>query len=120
MARRSRLENRGRFHQAMGTEAKRGFSELINGDKPVVVDFTATWCGPCKAMAPIMEQFKQQIGDRAVVLKVDIDRNPAAARHYQIQGVPTLAIFKRGGIVWRRSGVMSAAELKAAIEPHLE
>lgn len=95
------------------------FSELIKGTKPVVVDFTAAWCGPCKAMAPIIEQFKQQVGDAAVVLKVDIDRNPAAAQHYRIQGVPTLMIFKNGGIVWRRSGVMSAAELRNALDPYL-
>ena len=100
-------------------EQGRSFGELIKGSKPVVVDFTAAWCGPCKAMAPIIEQFKQQVGDAAVVLKVDIDRNPAAAQHYGIQGVPTLMIFKNGSIVWRRSGVMSAAELRSALEPHL-
>jgi thioredoxin 1 len=97
----------------------RTFQELINGPVPVVVDFTATWCGPCKAMAPIIEQFKQQVGDAAVVLKVDVDANPAAAQYYRIQGVPTLAIFKAGALVWRHSGVLSASDLRAALQPHL-
>jgi thioredoxin 1 len=95
------------------------FKELISGAKPVLVDFTATWCGPCKAMAPIVQAFKAQVGERAVVLKVDVDRNPVAAQAYQVKGVPTLAIFKNGGIVWRRSGVISADELHAAIRPFL-
>jgi thioredoxin 1 len=95
------------------------FKELINGPIPVVVDFAAEWCGPCKAMKPILEQFKQAIGDKAVVLKVDVDKNPAAAQAYKVQGVPTLAIFKNGQVVWRRSGVIAAAELQRALEPFL-
>lgn len=92
------------------------FKELINGPTPVVVDFFATWCGPCKAMAPILENFKETIGDHAVVLKVDVDKNPQAAQAYNVQGVPTIAIFRNGKIVWRRSGVVSAAELQSAVE----
>ena len=95
------------------------FKELINGPKPVVVDFAAEWCGPCKAMKPILADFKSAIGDKAVVIKVDVDRNPAAAQAYRVQGVPTLAIFKNGSIVWRRSGVISAAELERALQPFL-
>lgn len=92
------------------------FNELINGNKPVVVDFFAEWCGPCKAMKPILEDFKQRIGDRAVVLKVDVDKNPAAAQAYQVRGVPTLAIFRNGAVVWRTSGVVGAQQLLEAVE----
>lgn len=104
----------------MSTNGKAiGFKELIGGSKPVVVDFSAEWCGPCRAMKPILEDFKRRIGDAATVIKVDIDRNPAAAQAYGIQGVPTLIIFKGGRALWRRSGVMSADQLMEALRPFL-
>ncbi|MEO8068945.1 MAG: thioredoxin [Flavobacteriales bacterium] len=95
------------------------FNELIHGDKPVLVDFFAEWCGPCKMMKPILEEFKHAVGARATVIKVDVDKNPAAAQAYRVQGVPTLAIFKKGELVWRKAGVMSASQLQAALQPFL-
>ncbi|MFZ1688519.1 MAG: thioredoxin [Flavobacteriales bacterium] len=92
------------------------FQDIIGGTKPVVVDFFAEWCGPCKAMKPILDDFKKRVGEKAVVLKVDVDRNVAAARAYHVQSVPTLAIFKNGVIVWRRSGVVSVEQLIQTLE----
>ena len=87
------------------------FQELINSIKPVLVDFSAEWCGPCKMMAPIPKQVKDAVGDKASIIKVDIDRNRQAAEFYQIQGVPTLILFKKGEIIWRQSGVVPAQML---------
>jgi len=92
-------------------ETKKSFKELINGEHPVLVDFYATWCGPCKTMSPILDDVKTKIGSKATVLKIDVDKNPQAAAAYQVRGVPTLIVFKGGKIKWRQSGVVPAKEL---------
>jgi thioredoxin 1 len=100
-------------------DSPKTFQDLIAGDKPVLVDFFAEWCGPCRMMPPILNELKGLVCDRVTVIKVDVDRNPGAAQAYNVRGVPTLIIFKNGQPVWRRSGVMNAAQLQEAIAPHL-
>lgn len=95
------------------------FKEIIASDKPVLVDFYADWCGPCKMMTPVVEQISKEMGDQVRILKVDVDRNQSAAAAYQIQGVPTFVIFKNGKVMWRQSGAMPAHVLKNALQQNL-
>jgi thioredoxin 1 len=94
------------------------FNEMIQSDKPVLVDFFAEWCGPCKTMAPILKEVKREIGDAASLIKVDVDKSPQAAQAYQVQGVPTLILFKNGKVLWRQSGVVQKNALVSTIKKY--
>ncbi len=95
------------------------FQTLISGETPVLVDFFAEWCGPCKMMAPALQEFAQQQSQKLKVIKVDVDKNPGAAAQYQISGVPTLMLFHRGKVLWRKSGAMPLHLLNQEILPQL-
>ena len=87
------------------------FSEMIHSNRPVLVDFYADWCAPCRMMKPILAEVKQKIGDDATIIKVDVDSEPAVAEIYNITGIPTLIIFRNGEIKWRQAGVVQAGQL---------
>jgi thioredoxin 1 len=91
------------------------FNEMINGEQLTLVDFFATWCGPCKMMHPILDQLKEKMGDDIRILKVDVDKNEALSMQYRIQSVPTLMLFKKGEMLWRQSGAMSLNDLMQKI-----
>ena len=96
------------------------FNDIITSDPPVLVDFFATWCMPCKMMHPILEEVKAALGDRIRIIKVDVDKSGATASQFGIRSVPTLMLFRRGEVLWRSSGAMQKADLLATIDPFLK
>lgn len=97
---------------------KSSFSEIIKDNKPVLVDFFAEWCGPCKTMAPILKDAKSELGDAIKIIKIDVDKNQELAAKYQVRGVPTLVLFKEGKQLWRQSGVVQKSQIVDLVKSH--
>ena len=95
------------------------FQDIIAGDTPVLVDFFAEWCGPCKMMKPVLEELKKKMGNKIIILKIDIDKNISLASEYRIQSVPTLVLWKQGEIIWRQSGALSLNELEQILSSYI-
>jgi thioredoxin 1 len=91
--------------------AQANFNDIINSETPVIVDFFAEWCGPCKAQTPILQQVKNELGENVKIVKIDVDKNAALANNYQVQSIPTIMIFQNGEMKWRKTGVASLTEL---------
>ena len=95
------------------------FQQILSDPKPVLIDFYAEWCGPCKMMPPILKELKEKMGDTLRNIKIDVDTNPQIASHYQVRGVPTLVLMKEGVVAWKQSGFMDANALEKTIQNHL-
>lgn len=98
---------------------KSSFDRILASETPVLIDFFADWCGPCKMLAPILKQVKDELGDKIKVVKIDVDKNQPLATKYQVRGVPTMMLFKSGKQVWRQSGVLQKNDILNVIKPHL-
>lgn len=98
---------------------KGNFNQLINGDKPVLIDFHAEWCGPCKALAPIIKEVANTVSGKVRIVKIDIDKNYAIAQRYDVRGVPTLALFKKGKVIWKQAGLMSKQQIIKVIDQNV-
>jgi len=97
---------------------KSNFKDLINSETPVLVDFFADWCGPCKSLAPILKEVKTELGEQIKILKIDVDKNQPLAAQYQVRGVPTMILFQKGKQLWRESGVLQKDDLVSIIQQH--
>ena len=95
------------------------FQDIIAGDTPVLVDFFAEWCGPCKMKKPVLEELKKKMGNKIIILKIDIDKNISLSSEYRIQSVPTLVLWKQGEIIWRQSGALSLNELEQILSSYI-
>lgn len=95
------------------------FQDIIAGDTPVLVDFFAKWCGPCKMIKPVLEELKKKMGNKIIILKIDIDKNISLSSEYRIQSVPTLVLWKQGEIIWRQSGALSLNELEQVLSSYI-
>ncbi|MHB1278236.1 MAG: thioredoxin [Bacteroidia bacterium] len=94
------------------------FNDILSSHPKVLIDFSAEWCGPCKTLAPILHQLKERMGEELKIVKIDVDRNPELASKYQIQGVPTMILFKEAKQVWRQSGVLPVSQLEQVVRSH--
>ena len=95
------------------------FNEIINGDKPVLIDFYADWCQPCKMMPPILKEVKAKMGDKIRIIKIDVDKNQAIAQKHQIQSIPTMMVMKKGQVVFKQPGVMQAGQIVQLLQGHI-
>jgi thioredoxin 1 len=98
---------------------KNSFKEIISSEVPILVDFSADWCGPCKMLAPILKQVKDELGDAIKIIKIDVDKNQPLAAKYRVKGVPTMILFKQGKQLWRQSGVLQKQEIVSIINSHI-
>jgi thioredoxin 1 len=101
------------------TDKKETFRDILKSGIPVLVDFYADWCGPCQMMKPVLQELHQKFGDKLRILKIDVDKNPAVAQAFEVQGIPTLILFKNEEIAWRQSGAMPAKQLEEVLNQYM-